>query len=207
MSATWLPTRELREATQQAMQRFYRQHPKRRAADFDADAFELDMCQAFASVPLAAVPLVADQAIEAAHGNYPSPWEVKQAAKAFLRRTAPTADVVTPGLRPMAPDPIADAQLAQARAMLRGMKLDGPEVGRVSQMLAISTMTDAILAYIRKRIAAGLEPASRIEEFRDGAWPPIDALERRAARITAEGDTAVSAFVQKATAMLTGEAA
>jgi hypothetical protein len=203
VNPAWQPTRELREATQQAMQTFHRQHPKRRAPDFDHDAFERDMCQAFAILPVAAVPLVAAIALDDAHGNYPSPWEVKQAARAFLKRNMQAAEPApfTPQEHPM--DAIAVAQMAQARAMLEAMG-HTPDVDRLHAMHVVASVTEAVWHRLRARVKDGSLPVSRLDDFRNGTWPDLDTLKRIVRDIAKAGDITVSAKVRE---MLTLERA
>ena len=197
MSAQWTPSRELYDATVAARKLWRTNHPSyRRPADFDHEAELHEFCRAFASLPLASIPIVAEQALDESRGHFPKPFEVRNCARAFLKRTAPERTAGDYDA-PMPPDPIAQAQTAQALAMLRALDLDGPEVSRQSQILGITAATEALMSDMHSAVRAGRISSQCVEDFRNGAFPTIAELEAKVRRIAAAGRIDVSRMVER----------
>jgi hypothetical protein len=202
----WILGAELRDATAAAMRQWLSEHPHRRKPTHCTPDEELrDYAWALHRVPIAGIPFVAEGVLRRSRNHWPKLSEVRDEVAAFLKRHESTDVWVRPDA-PSAPDAIARAQLAQCTTILRALDLDGPDVSRLSQMRAIAATTEALLTRMQAAITAGRLPVSRIDDFRNGAWPALPELDRIVRDIAAEGQAAVSASVEAMLATVPQEA-
>ena len=195
--ANWILGPDLREATVAAFRVWLAEHPHRKRPTHCTPDEELrDYAWELHRVPIASVAFVAEAAVERARGHWPKLAEVRAEVSAFVKRHNLGAPLVPRS----AAAPVLDvdslatvrAQNAQAAIMLETLGLDGPEVSRASQSIAIASVTEALLVRLTRAVRAGKLPRERLAEFREGRYPTPDALRAVVADIAAAGAAELS---------------
>lgn len=197
----WVPMPALRAVVADAFRVWKLNHPGRRLpADATADEKrrgwtddELrEYAWAFHRAPVDAVAIIAEAALLRSNGHWPKLFELRTEVEAFLKRRHTAEQHPVRQASPSTEhDATARAQMAQAQAILRGLELDGADVFRLSQLRAISAVTEAIMVRLRRQVDAGKLKSQCIEDFRNGAWPTLAQLEAIVRDIAKAGEVAL----------------
>jgi hypothetical protein len=179
-SPDWAPSQPLREAVEQAVRFWKVHHPNRRVpADHDHAAEFREYCRALSQVHLGSVMDVAEAVLDSTSGHWPRPLEVRKCARAFALRAEERANGWPERIDSVLYDDTRNVD-AQCDAILRGVGLDGPDVGSKAKSEAITAVMGAVTHAVYKAVDAGTLPKSKLAELRAGTYPTPAQLEKRA---------------------------
>lgn len=184
MSAAWTPSRDLRDATDEALRLWRINHPNRRVPkDHDHDAERYEFARAFSVLPIGSITIVAEQVLDVSQGHFPNPTEVRKSARAFLHRQNDR----TMGWGQAHPLDDTTAIDAQCDAILRGLGMTDSALSGASKARGIAVVMEAIMDGVMRAVDAGTMPRTRLAELRAGTYPTPAQLERDAMRLSEKG--------------------
>lgn len=179
-AAEWVPAPALRDAVEAAYRFWKVHHPNRRVpADHDHAAEFREYCRAMSMVHVGSVADVAEAVLDSSKGHWPSIAEVKKCARAFAQRQADREAGWPDRIDSVLYDDFRAVD-AQCAAILRGLDLDGPDVGHRAKWQGIAAVMDAVTYGVQQAVRDGTLPKSKLAEFRAGTYPSPATLERRA---------------------------